>query len=226
MRSRHGSYSIIYTNSFGHQTGYLTSYGSPEKPGQRRFKTIAEHPDHIFSRAHLTNRDGFARRSASGILMESMRYFLLFLPLLASCASDPHEPRYVMAPDTAQPGKPRINPASYNPNTAYRAGGFGSSPIRHQPTTSRPLVRAPRPANQTLPPTSSTTPRMNSLARDSAGNLNTIKPNAIGGYTVRDSDGDVRTITPRAGGGYAIREKGGTTRIVSKLPSGNTAYEQ
>ncbi len=155
-----------------------------------------------------------------------MRYLLLLLPLLASCASDPHEPRYVMAPDTTQPGKPRINPASYNPNTAYRAGGFGSSPIPGTTNYIPPARPRPTPANQTLPPTSSTTPRRNSLARDSAGNLSTIKPNAMGGYTVRDSDGDIRTITPRAGGGYTIREKGGTTRIVSKLPSGNTAYEQ
>lgn len=158
-----------------------------------------------------------------------MRHLLLFiLPALISCTSrEPHEPRYVIASDApAERPRPRINPASYNPNTAFRAGGFGSSPI---PGTSNYIPQPkPRPTPAgAIPAPSTTTPakRQSSLARDSQGNLSTITPNTRGGYTVRDADGDVRTITPRAGGGYTIRERGGQTRVVSKLPSGNTAYE-
>lgn len=144
----------------------------------------------------------------------------LLLPLFCSCTPDAHEPRYVVK---EEPVRPRINPASYNPNTAYRAGGFGSSPI---PGTSNFIPQSrPRPTPAALP---APTPvgRTSSLSRDNEGNLSTIKPNASGGYTIRDADGDVRTVTPRAGGGYTIREKGGQTRVVSKLPAGYSALDQ
>lgn len=157
-----------------------------------------------------------------------MRHLLLLIfPALISCSTPRSEPRYVMATDApASPSRPRVNPASYNPNTAFRAGGFGSSPI---PGTTNYIPRSkPPPAPTAGTPASLTTApatRQSALVRDSQGNLSTITPNSRGGYTVRDADGDVRTITPRAGGGYTIRERGGQTRVVSKLPSGNTAYE-
>lgn len=146
--------------------------------------------------------------------------FLLLLPLYSSCSPEVREPRYVMK---EEPARPRINPASYNPNTAYRAGGFGSSPI---PGTSNFIPQPrPRPTPAALP-TPAPVDSGSSLSRDDQGNLSTIKPNTYGGYTVRDADGDIFTVTPRPGGGYTIREKGGQTRIVSKLPARYSALDQ
>lgn len=124
----------------------------------------------------------------------------------------------------AETTRPRVNPASYNPNTAYRAGGFGSSPI---PGTSNYIPQArPKATPPSAAPAASASPSTSPrLVRDKEGKLATITPNSRGGYTVRDADGDVRTVTPRAAGGYTIREKGGATRVVSKLPSGYSAFD-